>query len=272
MGDKTRVGNYMQLFLVMLSPCRRLIWLFAWLVIALLPLPVLADLPEIIEKVKPSIVGVGSYHPTRAPRSQLYGTGFVVANGRYVVTNDHVVNKSLDFERRERWVVFVGQGKNPEVREVERVVIDRDHDLTLLKMEGAPLPALTLGESDGVREGELYAFTGFPIGAVLGLYPATHRGIIAAITPIVTPKERSNQLDATNIRRLRSPYDVFQLDATAYPGNSGSPLYHPETGKVIGVVNRVFVKETKESVLSEPSGISYAIPVEYVRAMLRKAP
>jgi S1-C subfamily serine protease len=64
---------------------------------------------------------------------------------------------------------------------------------------------------------------------------------------------------------------VFQLDATAYPGNSGSPLYHPETAEVIGVINKVFVKEGRENVLAKPSGITYAIPVQYARQLLQNA-
>ncbi|MCP5157413.1 MAG: serine protease, partial [Ectothiorhodospiraceae bacterium] len=79
------------------------------------------------------------------------------------------------------------------------------------------------------------------------------------------------QLNPTMIKRLRDPYDVFQLDATAYPGNSGSPLYDMATGAVVGVINKVFVKETKESILERPSGITYAIPARYVRALLTSA-
>jgi len=63
---------------------------------------------------------------------------------------------------------------------------------------------------------------------------------------------------------------VFQLDATAYPGNSGSPLYAPDTGEVVGVVNMVFVKGTKEAALTQPSGISYAIPSRYLIELLRQ--
>ena len=63
-------------------------------------------------------------------------------------------------------------------------------------------------------------------------------------------------------------FRVYQLDATAYPGNSGSPLYDPASGEVLGVMNMVFVKSTKENVLSDPSGISYAIPVEYLQRLL----
>jgi S1-C subfamily serine protease len=63
---------------------------------------------------------------------------------------------------------------------------------------------------------------------------------------------------------------VFQLDGTAYPGNSGSPLYDPETGIVYGIINKVLIKGMKESALSHPSGITYAIPSNYVRSLLQR--
>ena len=70
------------------------------------------------------------------------------------------------------------------------------------------------------------------------------------------------------IRRLTSgPFPVFQLDATAYPGNSGSPIYDPVTGDVLGIVNMVFVKGTKESALTQPSGITYAIPAKHLQVL-----
>ena len=127
---------------------------------------------------------------------------------------------------------------------------------------------MILGNPDLVREGELYAFTGYPIGMVLGLFPVTHRGIVSAITPMAIPMLKARQLNAKLMRRLREPYDVFQLDATAYPGNSGSPLYHVKNGKVVGVINKVFIKESKETILSKPSGITYAIPIRYVKKLL----
>jgi S1-C subfamily serine protease len=61
---------------------------------------------------------------------------------------------------------------------------------------------------------------------------------------------------------------VFQLDATAYPGNSGSPIYDADTGEVLGIINMVLVKSTREAALSQPSGITYAIPVRHLRALL----
>jgi S1-C subfamily serine protease len=53
--------------------------------------------------------------------------------------------------------------------------LDKVHDLALLRFSGQPRPAFRLGSSEEVREGELYAFTGFPIGMVLGMRPVTHR-------------------------------------------------------------------------------------------------
>ena len=230
-----------------------------------------ADLPKVINQVRPSIVAVGTVQPTRSPRSVFLGTGFVVGGGRHVITNMHVIPKKIDFERRETIAVFSGRGKKARVHPAELVARDDDHDLALLEIQGKPLPALKVGNSDKVREGEEYAFTGFPIGMVLGLYPVTHRGIVSAVTPVIIPSTSAGKLSASQIRRMRNPYTVFQLDAIAYPGNSGSPLYSTASGRVVGVLNSVFVKQTKETLLSAPSGISYAIPAQYVTRLLKKA-
>ena len=73
------------------------------------------------------------------------------------------------------------------------------------------------------------------------------------------------------ISRIRdSAYTVFQLDGTAYPGNSGSALYDPEDGTVYGIINSAFIQGTRESAVSRPSGITYAIPAVYIREMLRR--
>ena len=227
-------------------------------------------LADTIEKIKPSIVGIGTFQKTRRPPSHFHGTGFVVADGLHIATNAHVLPERIDTEKKEVLSVFAGKAEKVEIREATRVAEDRDHDLVILKITGRPLPALTLGDSTRVREGELYAFTGFPIGMVLGLNAVTHRAIISAITPIVIPQLSGQQLDKKVVMRLTAPYNVFQLDATAYPGNSGSPLYNPETGQIVGIINKVFIQETKETVIQKPSGISYAIPINYLQELLRK--
>jgi S1-C subfamily serine protease len=128
---------------------------------------------------------------------------------------------------------------------------------------------MTLKAEGPVREGESVAFTGFPIGGALGLSPVTHRGTISAITPIALPSPTARQLNEKVIKSLKSgSFEIYQLDGTAYPGNSGGPLFELEKGEVVGIINMVFVKGTKESVLTSPSGISYAIPVSYLQEML----
>lgn len=246
-------------------------WLLLWLGLGLLPAAAAADLPATVARVKPSIVAIGTFAAVRAQQQQPRGTGFVVA-GNYAVTNSHVVPRQLDADRRETLAIYLPAANNRVERRTARLVADDPtHDLALLRFEGSALPSLRLGRSDGVREGQSAAFTGYPILGVLGLYPATHRALIAAISPIAIPVTSGRDLDTNMIRRLAAPFDVFQLDAVAYPGNSGSPLYLEESGLVIGVINSVLVKETKEAAISAPSGIAYAIPVDHVRALLEQA-
>lgn len=229
------------------------------------------NLPATLERIKPSIVAIGTLLPTHRPPARFVGTGFVVGDGTYVLTNAHVIPRNLATEQQETLAVFVGAASATAARTATLVAEDPAHDISLLKISGDPLSAFKLGDSDRVREGEVYAFTGFPMGMILGFHPATHRGMISAITPIVQPQDASQQLDPKIIRRLRSPFNVFQLDATAYPGNSGSPLYHPGTGEVVGILNMIFVKESKETILEKPSGIAYAIPINFAVDLLRKS-
>ncbi len=230
-----------------------------------------AQLVQTIERIKPSIVGVGTYQKMRAPSVNFLGTGFVVNDGLHVVTNSHVIPKNLNIKNKETYVVITGEGKKPEFRTATVVTLDSEHDLALLKISGAALPAMKLGEAGTIREGRMMAYTGFPIGMVLGFYPVTHQAIVSSITPIILPAHNSRQLDASKIRQLKSsPFMIFQLDGIAYPGSSGSPLYDSETGLVYGIVNMVFVKGKKESALTNPSGISYAIPGSYIRNLLNR--
>lgn len=230
-----------------------------------------ADLVRLLPQIKPAVVAIGTYQRTRSPAFRFLGTGFVIGDGRLVATNAHVVPETIATEQMEMLVVVTpGEEQTGTGRQAVRVANDRGHDLAILRFQaGPPLPALTLGGGERVQEGQAVAFTGFPIGNVLGMTPVTHRGIVAAITPIGIPQANSRDLNPALVRRLSGEvFRVYQLDATAYPGNSGSPLFDPETGEVIGVMNMVFVKSTKESALTDPSGISYAIPVEHLRRLL----
>lgn len=228
------------------------------------------ELIQTIKAVKPSVVGIGVYTPTGRPKNTLHGTGFAVGDGKFIVTNHHVVPKELKRDLLQELAVFIVAGKDTIVRKASLIDWSAKYDLAILKVEGKPLPAMNLGTKAFIDEGTEVAFTGFPIGAALGLYPATHRGIIAAVTPTITPVDAAKQINIAMLKRLRDPYMVYQLDATAYPGNSGSALYEANSGTVIGVINKVFVQQTKEGVISNPSGITYAIPIKHVLDLLKK--
>ncbi len=230
-------------------------------------------LPGLIARVKPSVLAVGFYKESQSPRFGFSGTGFVVGDGSLLVTNAHVITRATEDEASDISLVVYTPGASGQdsVRRLEIIEVDKAHDLALLRFEGAAVPALALGLAQPVREGQTVAFIGFPLGSNLGLSPVTHRGIVAAITSVALPSPSARQLDGRAIKALKEgAFELLQLDATAYPGNSGGPLFDAESGAVVGVVNMVALKGTRESALTHPSGISYAIPVEHVQRLLAR--
>ena len=231
------------------------------------------DLPRTVAQVKPSVVGVGTMLKTRQPAVTFVGTGFAVGDGLSIITNAHVIPDKLDAGRMEELGIVIGSGGEAvSFRSARLAGLDREHDLAHLRLSGTPLAPLALAQEGAVTEGQGLAFTGYPLGMRLGLHAATHRALLAAIAPVVRPSLSSRQLDARAITQLqRRPFDISQLDGTAYPGNSGSPLYDPASGAVVGVINMVFLKGLKESAVSDPSGITYAIPARHVRELLQRS-
>lgn len=230
-------------------------------------------LPAQIARIKPSVLAVGFYKETQSPRFGFSGTGFVVGDGNLLVTNAHVIARTTGDDAGDSSLVVYTPGTSGQdsVRRLEVIEVDKAHDLALLRFEGSAVPVLTLGPSQPVLEGQMVAFIGFPLGSILGLSPVTHRGIVSAIASIALPSPSARQLDSRAIKALKDgAFDLLQLDATAYPGNSGGPLFDADTGAVIGVVNMVALKGTRESALTHPSGISYAIPVEHVLHLLAR--
>ena len=229
----------------------------------------IADLPETISRVRSSIVAIGIFKKTQSPPFQFRGTGFAVGDGTLIATNAHVI-PDLPFKEGGELSVLVKSGKNEgAIRRVQLVNRDANHDLAILRMDGPPIPPIELDRNANIQEGHEIAFTGFPIGGALGFSHVTHRGIISSITSIAPPMGNSNQLSEKSVLRIRQGvFDIYQMDAVAYPGNSGSPVYAVDNGRVIGIVNMVFVKGSKESALTQPSGISYAVPVRFLTDLM----
>jgi len=232
-----------------------------------------AELPDTLPRIKPAVVAIGTLARTRSPAFRFLAPGFAVGDGTLIATNAHVVRRKLDEARLETLAVALTDAAGrTQLRPARELAADPAHDVALLRIPGPPIAALPLRQADDVREGETYAFTGFPLGSVMGLHAATHRALIAAIVPAVIPRGAARELDADAIRQLeadRTP--VFQLDASASPGSSGSPLWDPVRGDVVGLINMVVVKRTRAGPSPEPTGFSFAVPVRYLRELLRSA-
>ncbi len=170
--------------------------------------------------------------PPGAPRASL-GSGFIVSPDGFVVTNNHVVAGGGEI------LVRLARGTEHSARIVGT---DPATDLALLKIEGAGLPVLPLGNSDGLQVGEPVMAIGNPFG----LDQTVTTGIVSA-------KERFIG---------SGPYDDFiQTDASVNPGNSGGPLIDSR-GSVVGINTAIF-SQSGGSV-----GIGFAIPINLAKTVL----
>lgn len=233
-----------------------------------------ASLVNLIASMKPSVCAVGTFNALDNPRFGFRGTGFFVGDGSLVATCWHVLPEAASDQRPGlgNLAILVGSADgSSEFRDAELVASQRTHDLALLRVKGRPGTPVNLGAAGAPREGMEVALIGFPVGGVLGFKPVTHRGIVASIVASALPTPSARQLNEGAVARLREgSFELLQLDATAYPGNSGGPLFDAETHQVIGVVSMVLVKNNRESALSQPTGITYAVPVRYLRELLAK--
>ncbi len=226
-------------------------------------------LADRVASVKRSIVAVGTYYFNDIPKNRYLGTGFSVFKGRKIVTNYHVVSGVIKDKKTPYLRIFHKTFGTKGIR-AKIIATDEFHDLAILEQEGNLIPALKIADTKKVREGYRVLFSGYPVGFVLGLNATTHTGIVSSIAPLIKPSPSARIIDGEIIRHLSKPYDVYQIDATAFPGNSGSPVCLMSTGEVIGVINQVFVKGKKEHALTDPSGITYAIPAGFIIALNKK--
>lgn len=224
------------------------------------------------EQVSQSLLAVGTVKPNlrhqkKLEASRFLGTGFAIADGKQVVTSLHVVKQ--DFAKGERLAVILGKGRQLQVRSAEIILEDSLHDLAVLKITGEAIPTLSLAGSDLEPVGTGVGLSGFPLGINVGFYPVTHRGMIASVAPLASPMSSGEKMSAMYMRALRDGFLVYQLDATVLPGHSGSPVYSPDSGRVLGVVmGHLTLDMPNGKNLRRPSGISYIIPIRYLHDLL----
>lgn len=170
----------------------------------------------------------------REQRIQSVGSGFVVHEAGYIVTNAHVVAQASDVR-----VLFADKSSEP----ADVVAVDAQHDLAVLKVEARrPLPYLKLGNSDDLMIGE----TVIAIGNPLGLEHTVTAGIVSALN-----------------RELRFNEDVqytglIQTDTAINPGNSGGPLLNV-LGELIGI---------NTAIRGDAQNVGFSIPVNELWKLL----
>lgn len=228
-------------------------------------------LSDLISASRASVCAIGTFNPLDSPRFSFRGSGFMVGATGLVATCWHVLPDLAASARAGVATLAIGLPSvdGMQVIEAEVAGVDRVKDLAVLKPRQRLPGGLTLAEQPVMREGADIALLGFPIGGTLGYRLVTHRGIVASIVASSLPGASARQLDEGAVSRLREgSFELLQLDATAYPGNSGGPVVDVESGHVVGLVDMVLVKGNRESALSSPTGITYAVPVRYLKELL----
>lgn len=227
----------------------------------------------LIARSRGAVFPIGTYSPTDSPRFGFSGTAFAIGDGRLLATNAHVLPPTL-LDGGKRMAIRVERtGGGVEYRELELVGQDKSHDLALFRqITPGKLPVtLQLGPEALASEGTDVLLLGYPLAGALGFSLIAHRGMVASVTRMAVQVATARGLNASMIQQLRAdPIDILQLDATAYPGNSGGPLLDQQSGQVVGIVNMVFAKAGHESVIGQPTGISYAIPVAALRRLVAR--
>lgn len=228
---------------------------------------------SLIARTRGAVFPIGTYSPTDSPRFGFSGTAFAIGDGRLLATNAHVLPPTL-LDGGKRMAIRVERaGGGAEYRELELVAQDKGHDLALFRqITPGKLPVtLELGPEALASEGTDVLLLGYPLAGALGFSLIAHRGMVASVTRMAVQVATARGLNAAMIQQLRAdPIDILQLDATAYPGNSGGPLLDQVSGQVIGIVNMVFAKAGHESAIGQPTGISYAIPVAALRRLVAR--
>ena len=165
------------------------------------------------------------------------GSGFVLTQDGYIVTNNHVVSDADEGTIVVR--LYSGEEYTADV-----VGTDSMNDVALLKIETEGLQTVTIGDSDEIEVGEIVEAIGNPLGELTFTMTA---GYISAL-------DREINADGT-------PINMLQTDAAINSGNSGGPLFDMN-GNVIGITTAKVSGETESGVTIE--GIGFAIPINDV--------
>ena len=177
------------------------------------------------------------------------GSGVILDSSGYIVTNSHVIEGARRVQVLVPRTADDGRGTSivrPRGVAMDATIIgvDSETDLAVLKVDGKNLPALPIGDSDALRQGQIV----FAFGSPLGLENSVSMGIISAV---------GRQLE------LDDPMVYIQTDAPINPGNSGGPLVNAD-GRLVGI-NTLILSQSGGN-----EGLGFAAPSNIVRTVFEQ--
>lgn len=194
---------------------------------------------EIVKKTADSVVEISTESVVTGSFAQQYvqqgaGSGVIISQDGYIITNNHVINGANSVKVRLR-----------DSTEYDATIIgsDSDNDIALLKVNATGLSPATFGDSNSLAVGDYVVAIGNPLGELGG---TVTDGIISALARKVTIEDTQMTL--------------LQTNAQVNPGNSGGGLFNAN-GELVGIVN------AKQSA-TEVEGIAFAIPINNVLDIL----
>lgn len=204
---------------------------------------------QIAKKAGPSIVGIrmvvmAPLNQFLKKQTQIEGSGIIINQDGYIMTNYHVVQYADPRNANHRRVtleVFL-----PDKRQAKAKFIGGDslNDLAVIRINLRDLPVAELGDSSKLEVGELAVAIGNPLGQEFAGSVTT--GVISALNRTVSVEDRT--------------LNLIQTDAAINPGNSGGALVNPE-GQVIGI-------NTIKISVSGVEGLGFAIPVNDAKPII----
>jgi Do/DeqQ family serine protease len=171
----------------------------------------------------------------RAPVETNQGSGFIISQEGYIITNNHVVEGAVE----DGITVTLKDGRKMKA---QLIGLDDKSDIAVLKVDGPDLPVAELADSDNVKVGQF----AFAIGAPFDLPYTFTVGVVSA-------KGRSGLMPTAN--RLPFTEEFIQTDASINPGNSGGPLCDID-GKIVGI-------NTMISGMNR--GLGFAVPINLAK-------
>lgn len=194
---------------------------------------------EIVDLVSPATVSVYILDKNDEGQPISSGSGFIISEDGYVVTNEHVIEAAL--EDQYEVMVILADSETPISAEIVGSDVQTDVAVIKLTERDEGYPTVKLGSSDVLRQGELVVAIGNPLGTLSGTVTV---GVVSALGR----QFNNNGYTST----------LIQTDASINHGNSGGPLIN-SFGEVIGITN---------AKMGASEGLGFAIPIDDVKSVI----